>query len=148
MTMQIDHVGLSVGDLDAQVAWYQGIFDFPTALPFELGAVGLRGVFLCGPNDVAFELLERRGSSHAPTPGHPNEALLTQGWAHVCFRVDDVHGTYDAMIAAGATSLKAPGPAPEPGVTFAFVADPEGNLVELLDRTQSVAEKGGVHRHV
>ena len=28
-----------------------------------------------------------------------------------------------------------PRPSPEPGVRMAFVADPEGNLVELLDRT-------------
>jgi catechol 2,3-dioxygenase-like lactoylglutathione lyase family enzyme len=27
-----------------------------------------------------------------------------------------------------------PGPSPEPGVRMAFVADPEGNLIELLHR--------------
>jgi glyoxylase I family protein len=30
----------------------------------------------------------------------------------------------------------APAAAPEPYVRMAFVADPEGNLIELLDRTE------------
>ena len=30
-----------------------------------------------------------------------------------------------------------PSPSPEPGVRIAFVADPEGNLIELVDRTAS-----------
>jgi hypothetical protein len=32
----------------------------------------------------------------------------------------------------------APQDAPEPGVRVSFVADPEGNLIELLDRTGPV----------
>jgi predicted enzyme related to lactoylglutathione lyase len=28
-----------------------------------------------------------------------------------------------------------PRPSPEPGVRMAYVADPEGNLLEVLDRT-------------
>jgi len=35
----------------------------------------------------------------------------------------------------GARPVMAPRPSPEPGVRMAFVADPEGNLVELLDRS-------------
>jgi len=27
-----------------------------------------------------------------------------------------------------------PSPSPEPGVRFAFLADPEGNLIELVER--------------
>jgi len=37
-------------------------------------------------------------------------------------------------LRAGATSVAAPGQSPEPGVRFAFLADPEGNLIELLQR--------------
>ena len=39
------------------------------------------------------------------------------------------------LLAAGAASRLPPSPSPEPGVRIAFVADPEGNLVELLDRS-------------
>ena len=40
-------------------------------------------------------------------------------------------------LAAGATEKVAPRPSPEPGVRFAFLADPEGNLVELVERREA-----------
>ena len=49
----------------------------------------------------------------------------------------DVDAAYDALLAAGAADRMSPRPSPEPGVRMAFVADPEGNLLELLDRTTS-----------
>ena len=49
--------------------------------------------------------------------------------------VDAAVATYDGLLAAGAASRMPPGPSPEPGVRIAFVADPEGNLIELLDRS-------------
>jgi lactoylglutathione lyase len=42
-----------------------------------------------------------------------------------------------ADLDAGARALLAPGPSPEPGVRFAFLADPEGNLVELVERASA-----------
>ena len=42
---------------------------------------------------------------------------------------------YDRLLGLGATDRMSPRPSPEPGIRMAYVADPEGNLVELLDRT-------------
>jgi len=39
-----------------------------------------------------------------------------------------------AVADLGARPVMPPCPAPEPGVRMAFVADPEGNLIELLHR--------------
>ena len=66
---------------------------------------------------------------------NPVEAALTRGFGHVAFDVPDVDAAYDALVAAGASDRMSPRPSPEPGVRMAYVADPEGNLVELLDRT-------------
>jgi glyoxylase I family protein len=52
--------------------------------------------------------------------------------------VDDTDAWHARLVAAGATERQAPGHAPEPGVRFSFVADPEGNLIELLDRPHPV----------
>ena len=52
----------------------------------------------------------------------------------MCIR-DSVDAAYDALLAAGATARMSPRPSPEPGVRMAYVADPEGNLLELLDRS-------------
>lgn len=138
--MHIDHLGLSVGDLDAQADWYRRAFGFETARPFEIPSVGLRGVFLLGPDDIAIELLERQGSVVVrPAATNPPEALLARGWAHLCLRVDDVDATFARLVEAGAGVLTRPGDSPEPGVRFAFVTDPEGNLIELLDREGPVS---------
>lgn len=132
--MHIDHIGLSVGDLEAQLAWYRAAFGFPLAKPFDVPGFGLRGVFLLGPDGLAIELLEREGSSHPQPARTAPDALLAQGWAHLCLRVGDVDATFDRLVAAGAGIVSPPGESPEPGVRFAFVTDPEGNFIELLDR--------------
>lgn len=137
--MHVDHIGLSVGDLDAQTGWYQRAFGFETTRPFEISSLDLRGVFLLGPDGIAIELLEREGSivlhECATTPP---DALLSRGWAHLCLRVDDVDAAFAQVVDAGAGILSSPGDSPEPGVRFAFVTDPEGNVIELLDRLEPV----------
>lgn len=136
--MHIDHIGLSVGDLDAQLAWYQKAFGFESANPFAVEALGLRGAFLLGPEGVAVELLERHGSTHRPPSGSAPDELLSQGWGHLCFRVDDIGSVFDRLVAAGAGVINAPAPSPEPGVRFAYLTDPEGNFIELVDRDRLV----------
>ncbi|MFT4306559.1 MAG: VOC family protein [Microbacterium sp.] len=136
--MHVDHVGLSVADLDAQREWYQRAFGFESAKPFEVAPAGLRGVFLLGPDGIAIELLERKGSTHRTPATSPPDELLAQGWGHVCFRVDDVDAVFDRLVTAGAVAVTLPGSSPEPGVRFAFVTDPEGNFIELLDREGAV----------
>lgn len=137
----LDHVGLSVADLDRQVAWYA------VALGLEQGAsggipeLGIRLAFLVDPtHGWSLELLERDGSTPGLQASDPPAALLTRGYGHICLQVDDLDATYERLLAAGAASRMAPGAAPEAGVRIAFVADPEGNLIELLDRS-SPAER-------
>jgi catechol 2,3-dioxygenase-like lactoylglutathione lyase family enzyme len=62
------------------------------------------------------------------------EAARREGYGHVAFDVADLDGAYDRALARGARPVMPPCPAPEPGVRMAFVADPEGNLIELLHR--------------
>lgn len=136
--MHFDHIGLSVADLDAQASWYERAFGFVAATPFEVAALGLRGVFLTGPDDVAIELLEREGSRPGIQAADQAEALLTRGYGHICLRVPDVDELHKRLIATGASERMPPGDSPEPGVRMSFVADPEGNLIELLDRSGPV----------
>jgi glyoxylase I family protein len=81
------------------------------------------------------ELLHRPGSVAAGKPDTPAEAALLDGYGHVAFDVTDLDAAYDRAVARGARPVMPPCPSPEPGVRMAFVADPEGNLVELLHRS-------------
>lgn len=138
----LDHIGLSVADLDAQAAWYADALGLTASTPFELPSLGIRGVFVVHPDEHwAIELLSREGSQPGPAASDPQAALLLQGYGHICLRVTDVEAVHDRLLAAGATSRMSPQPAPEPGVRMAFVADPEGHLIELLDRKGPVGWK-------
>lgn len=131
--MRIDHVGLSVADLAAAEAFYGEAFGFTRQLAFELAPHPIRGVMLTHSSGMRLELFEHAAAQsglHDPTP---IEALATRGYGHFALRAADIEPIYDAALAAGARSRVPPSPSPEPGVRFAFVADPEGNLVELVE---------------
>lgn len=130
----LDHVGLSVADLEAQTEWYTRVLGLRASTPFEIASLGVRGVFVINDTGLAIELLERRGSTVGLQAPDPATALLTRGYGHVCLRVDDVNRWHATLLAAGASERMAPQDAPEAGVRMSFVADPEGNLIELLDR--------------
>jgi lactoylglutathione lyase len=139
--MHFDHVGLSVADLDAQVAWYCAALELHESTPFEVASLGLRGTFVIG-DALAIELLERDGSVAGIQAADQAEALLTRGYGHICLRVDDVDRLHARLLAAGAAERMPPQDAPEPGVRMSFVSDPEGNLIELLDRAGPVGSVG------
>jgi lactoylglutathione lyase len=82
------------------------------------------------------ELLHQPGSAadKLASPASPAEAALRAGYGHIAFEVADVDAGYDRAVARGARPVVPPGPAPEPGARMAFIADPEGNLIELLHR--------------
>jgi lactoylglutathione lyase len=136
--MFLDHVGLSVHDLDAQAAWYARAFGFRESTPFEIAPLGLRGVFMVGENGIAIELLQRAGSKPGIQGQDSAKALLTHGYGHICFRVTSVDAAFETAIAAGARERMTPRQSPQPGVRMCFIADPEGNLIELLDRAGAV----------
>ena len=148
-TPALDHVGLNVHDLPAMTEWYAAALGLTVEFEFALDHVDLRGVMLRSPAGFRLELLCRAGNAPGPAAGgvcggrdrrsnmatDPVEAALTLGFGHVAFDVSDVDGSYARLLAAGAADRMSPRPSPEPGVRMAYVADPEGNLVELLDRT-------------
>jgi lactoylglutathione lyase len=130
----LDHAGLSVADLDAAVDFYARAFGCEVELPFELPVDGIRGVMLRVPAGGRLELFERPGSAPGLRAASPIEALATRGFGHVAVHAPEIDGLFARAVAAGAAERVAPRPSPEPGVRFAFLADPEGNLVELVER--------------
>jgi len=64
----------------------------------------------------------------------PETAVNRPGFGHIAFAVDDVEAARDAVVAAGGgtvgqvVSLEVPGAGT---VTFVYLTDPEGNIIEL-----------------
>jgi len=139
MTARLDHVGLAVADLGTAAAWYCDVFGLEPELSLRVEAIDLSIEMLIHPAfGYRVELLHRPGTGDmagsGPKPAHPAAAALRAGFGHVAFDVPDLDGAFDRAVARGARPVMRPCPAPEPGVLMAFVADPEGNLIELLHR--------------
>ena len=140
MSGRFDHVGLTVADLGGMTAWYVDAFGLEVEFEFALDQVDFRGAMLKSPDGWRIELLHRDGNAAGLQAATPVEAALTRGFGHFALDVPAVDPSYDKLIAAGATDRMSPRPSPEPGVRMAYVADPEGNLIELLDRTAASLE--------
>jgi len=133
--VRFDHVGISVPDLEAAVAWYGKALHLIAAPVFSVPGTDLRGVMLLHQESgYRIELLHRPGATPGLAPRDPVEAAGTHGFGHICLCVDDVDAEFDRLVDAGAVVRMAPQAAPRAGARMAFVADPYGNLIELLDR--------------
>ncbi|MFJ9380725.1 VOC family protein [Streptomyces sp. NPDC101455] len=131
---RFDHVGISVPDLEAATAWYRAALDLTAAPVFSVPGTDLRGVMLLHDGGFRIELLHRPGARPGLRAGTALAAAGTLGIGHLCLCVEDVDAAYARLVAAGARDSMPPQAAPRPGARMAFVADPYGNLIELLDR--------------
>ncbi len=138
----IHHTGITVSDLDRSSAFYREAFGCVEAFRHELSgpdfarAVGvpgasLRVVALAADNGLV-ELLQYVAPDGRPFDRANNDV----GAAHVCFEVDDIDAAYDRLVALGASGVARPNPAdedgPGAGTRFAYLRDPDGITVELL----------------
>jgi glyoxylase I family protein len=134
MSIGFDHVGLCVAELEAAQAFYARAFGFELQLAFELPHE-TRGAMMTHPSGMRFELFERPGSRPAAVQGAmPLDALAARGYGHFALKTLEIEAVFERAVTEGARPMVPPGPSPEPGVRFAFLADPEGNLVELVER--------------
>jgi catechol 2,3-dioxygenase-like lactoylglutathione lyase family enzyme len=93
----------------------------------------LRGVHLrlpgLGPDGPTIEIYEYASA----LPAQPT-AANRPGWSHIAFDVDDVRAARETFIADGGSAV---GEVVEAvladgrGIVWAYIADPEGNIVEL-----------------
>jgi len=123
------HAAVRVSDLDRSIAWYGTSFGFevehrgrvPEGTPIAmLRTAGGAGVEL-------FELAPRE-DPHWSGP----IAALEEGVVHFGLAVPDVEAAFERAVAAGGRAVWPPRDAPVSGKRIAFLADPDGNLVELI----------------
>ncbi|HUA30816.1 MAG TPA: VOC family protein [Streptosporangiaceae bacterium] len=138
---RLDHAGLAVADLPSASAWFCDVFGLVPELSLRVEAIDLSIEMLIHPvHGYRLELLHRPGSRRDPKPATPAEAALRHGYGHVAFDMTDLDAGYERAVSRGARPVMPPGPSPEPGVRMAFLADPEGNLIELLHRPRTARQ--------
>ena len=120
----IDHVSVSVRDLDAAARFYEAV----------LGTLGF------------VKMREWPGAAVGYGKKHPEfwinlradrTAVAADSGAHICLRAPsmaEVDAFYAAALAGGGCSDGAPGLRPEYHATYyaAFIRDPDGNRIEAV----------------
>jgi predicted enzyme related to lactoylglutathione lyase len=139
------HTNLIAEDWRALASFYQDVFGcipIPPERDFRgeileagtgIPGAQLRGIHLRLPgfagSGPTLEIF-----SYTPQAGRSNTAVNSPGFAHIAFRVEDVSSAREEVLAAGGK------PAGEvvtltittgARVTWCYLTDPEGNLIEL-----------------
>jgi catechol 2,3-dioxygenase-like lactoylglutathione lyase family enzyme len=132
----VDHVALVVTDLARSVEFYESIgFAFERHIEFVgpgaeqvtgVGGARLEMAFL-GLGAFRLELIEYDPPG-AGRPGAANDI----GCAHICLRVDDIERAHRELEGRGVRFVSRPHHHPS-GVSMVYFADPDGNLLELLE---------------
>jgi catechol 2,3-dioxygenase-like lactoylglutathione lyase family enzyme len=125
-----DHVALSVGDLEAMVTFYAALgFDDVSRLDF--GPAPIRLATVVNRRGACLELTANDRSE--PTPAaDPIAASRRRGPFHFALRVEQLADAVQAAVSAGAALVEGPAVDSRGEAQFAYIADPEGNLIELV----------------
>jgi lactoylglutathione lyase len=124
--MKMLHTMLRVGDLDQSIAFYCDILgmellrrkDYPSG-EFTLAFVG----YGSEQDNTVIELTYNWGVS---------EYDLGKGYGHIALGVDDIYGTCDRIKTQGGKVTREPGPMKHGSTVIAFVEDPDGYKIELI----------------
>jgi len=124
MSGTLDHVMMRVDDLDDSLSWYQSHLDYEEKDRWEADTFTI--VYL-GPEEM-----HEDGAMLELTHNHdggPEE--MGDAWGHIAVRVEDVYDAYEELMAAGVEDYRDPDSC---GGSYAFVKDPDGHEVELVER--------------
>jgi len=125
--MKFVHIATRTRDLDAAIAFYEHL-GFECRRKRELNSGKATLAFLHHARaDVEIELVYNWGRD---TPYEGGERF-----GHFAFDVEDLDDAYGRLVAAGAREVgRAPSALEGEGPRIAFVADPDGNWIELIER--------------
>ena len=126
--MRILHTMIRVNDLDESVRFYCDLLgmklirkkDYPSGR-FTLAFVG----YGTETESAAIELTHNWDTK---------EYELGTGFGHVAVGVEDIYKTCETLRAKGAKIVREPGPMKHGGTEIAFIEDPNGYKIELIQQ--------------
>ena len=151
MPTKYAHTNLIARDWKQLSTFYQEVFGgVPIPPERDLSgewldkATGLRESHLCGIHlrlpDYGDEGPTLELFQYDAMPEHPSVKPNTPGFSHIAFAVDDVPAAAQAVFDHGGSAVGELTTRDVPGVgrlTFQYVADPEGNMIELQNWEKS-----------
>jgi len=126
--MKLLHTMLRVGELERSLTFYTDVLgmhllrrkDYPGG-KFTLAFVGYGD-----ESEAAVIELTYNWETSSYNPGN--------GFGHIAIGVDDIYGVCKNIKAAGGNVVREPGPMKHGSTIIAFVEDPDGYQVELIQQ--------------
>jgi lactoylglutathione lyase len=126
--MRILHTMIRVNDLDASLRFYTDVLGMKLLRKkdYEGGRFTLAFVGYDDEESSAVLELTYNWDTHAYDLGN--------GFGHVALGTSDIKGVVEKVRAAGAKVTREPGPMKHGTTVIAFVEDPNGYKIELIER--------------
>lgn len=134
-TMRLLHTMLRVGDLEASLKFYCEVLgmqllrrkDYPSG-EFTLAFIGYGDE----ADNTVIELTYNWGRDRYD---------LGDAYGHIALGVDDIYQTCDLIRSRGGKVTREPGPMKHGTTVIAFVEDPDGYKIELIQQQSPVAKE-------
>lgn len=120
--MTILHTCLNVTEADRTADWYVDELGFERSWEFTTADDETRNVYIADENGVEIQLSD--------TVGHEPSEQGNQ-YDHIAVKVDEVDAAFERIENHGV--VKEPGDQPEADARTAFIKDPDGHHVELIE---------------
>jgi lactoylglutathione lyase len=126
--MRLLHTMLRVGDLQRSIEFYTRVLGMTllrtTDRPEQKYSLAFVG-YGKNPDHAELELTYNYGVE---------QYELGTAYGHIALGVPDVYGACEKIRAAGGTITREPGPVKGGSTVIAFVTDPDGYKIELIER--------------
>jgi catechol 2,3-dioxygenase-like lactoylglutathione lyase family enzyme len=146
---EINHIGLTVGDINAAVTFYTSIFDLEVLMAPSIHTLdspagerrrdvfgqqwgGMKLAHLATPSGIGIELFEF--IEPATLPAEERFAYWRIGVSHICFAVADTEDTINKLVKAGGRQ-RSQIHTVRPGTQVCYCEDPWGTIVEVSSGT-------------
>ena len=134
--MRLLHTMLRVGDLQRSIDFYTNVLGMKllrtsenTEYKYTLAFVGYGN----NPDHAELELTYNWGTESYD---------MGTAYGHIALSAEDIYATCDAARQAGANISREPGPVKGGSTVSAFITDPDGYTVELIERKDDAGGRG------
>lgn len=137
--MRILHTMLRVGDLQRSIDFYTTVLGMKLLRTSENAEYKYSLAFLgygSNPDHAELELTYNWGTDSYD---------MGTAYGHIAISTADIYATCDQVRAAGGNISREPGPVKGGTTVIAFITDPDGYKVELIERADN-ASSGGLSK--
>lgn len=128
--MRLEHVSVRTSNMDRSIAFYTDLLGMTFVRSKEIPQWNAAIAFLESDNGNLLELMWYRDQERFEVPDHQNAVF-----DHISFAVEDMDAVIQACRERDVTVVDEPFHLTPGGSKLAFIEDPDGTLIELIERS-------------